>query len=141
MPRLRDPLPGRAMVPGLLTTLPTPGRWWCLPMLRGDDHRRRAHRRHRREPTLARDQHTRPSLKKPPRFEGKLISSLVDTWLEVVMLEAFGERNRGLYVLKSRGMGHSNQIREFLLSDSGVSLVPVVVGAGGVLTGSGRVAV
>ena len=68
------------------------------------------------------------------------ISSLVDTWLEVVMLEAFGERNRGLYVLKSRGMGHSNQIREFLLSDSGVSLVPVVVGAGGVLTGSARVA-
>jgi circadian clock protein KaiC len=68
------------------------------------------------------------------------ISSLVDTWLEVVMLEAFGERNRGLFVLKSRGMGHSNQIREFLLSDSGVSLVPVVVGAGGVLTGSARVA-
>jgi circadian clock protein KaiC len=68
------------------------------------------------------------------------ISSLVDTWLEVVMLEAFGERNRGLYVLKSRGMAHSNQIREFLLSDSGVSLVPVVVGAGGVLTGSARVA-
>src|SRR5664280_1980711 len=72
MPRLRDPLPGRAMVPGLLTTLPTPGRWWYLPLLRGDDHRRRAHRRHRREPTLARSQHTRPSLKKPPRFEGKL---------------------------------------------------------------------
>ena len=68
------------------------------------------------------------------------ISSLVDTWLEVVMLEAFGERNRGLYVLKSRGMAHSNQIREFLLSDSGVSLVTVVVGAGGVLTGSARVA-
>src|SRR5664280_1493677 len=72
MPRLRDPLPGRAMVPGLLTTLPTPGRWWYLPLLRGDDHRRRAHRRHRREPTLARDRHTRPSLKNPPRFVGKL---------------------------------------------------------------------
>src|SRR5450759_3925835 len=72
MPGLRDPLPGRAMVPGLLTTLPTPGRWWYLPLLRGDDHRRRTHRRHRREPTLARGQHTRPSLKKPPRFEGKL---------------------------------------------------------------------
>src|SRR5665647_2307544 len=72
MPGLRDPLPGRAMVPRLLTTLPTPRRWWYLPMLRGDDHCRRAHRKHRREPTLARGQHTRPSLKKPPRFEGKL---------------------------------------------------------------------
>src|SRR5674476_536017 len=72
MPGLRDPLPGRAMVPGLLTTLQAPRRWWYLPMLRGDDHRRRTHRRHRREPTLARGQHTHPSLKKPPRFEGKL---------------------------------------------------------------------
>ncbi len=56
------------------------------------------------------------------------------------MLEAFGERNRGLYVLKSRGMAHSNQIREFLLSGSGVDVVPVVVGPDGVLTGSARVA-
>jgi circadian clock protein KaiC len=68
------------------------------------------------------------------------ISSLVDTWVQVVMLEALGERNRGLYVLKSRGMSHSNQIREFLLSDSGVSIVPVVIGPDGVLTGSARVA-
>ncbi len=68
------------------------------------------------------------------------ISSLVDTWVQVVMLEAFGERNRGLYVLKSRGMAHSNQIREFLLSGSGVDVVPVVVGPDGVLTGSARVA-
>src|SRR5450759_1825898 len=70
-----DPGRHRAGAPSmLLTTLPTPGRWWYLPMLRGDDHRRRTHRRHRREPTLARGQHTRPSLKKPPRFEGKLTS-------------------------------------------------------------------
>ena len=68
------------------------------------------------------------------------ISSLVDTWLQVVVMEAFGERNRGLFVLKSRGMPHSNQIREFLLSDNGVDLVPVVVGDGGVLTGSARTA-
>src|SRR5664280_420373 len=68
------------------------------------------------------------------------ISSLVDTSLEVVMLSAFGERNRGLYVLKSRGMAHSNQIREFLLSDTGVDVVPVVVGSEGVLTGSARIA-
>ena len=68
------------------------------------------------------------------------ISSLVDTSLEVVILSGFGERNRGLYVLKSRGMAHSNQIREFLLSDNGVDVVPVVIGADGVLTGSARIA-
>jgi circadian clock protein KaiC len=68
------------------------------------------------------------------------ISSLVDTSLEVVMLTAFGERNRGIYVLKSRGMPHSNQVREFLLSDTGVDVVPVVIGPEGVLTGSARIA-
>jgi circadian clock protein KaiC len=68
------------------------------------------------------------------------ISSLVDTSLEVVIMEGLGERNRGVYVLKSRGMAHSNQIREFLLSDIGVDVVPVVVGEDGVLTGSARIA-
>jgi circadian clock protein KaiC len=68
------------------------------------------------------------------------ISSLVDTSLEVVILSGLGERNRGLYVLKSRGMAHSNQIREFLLSDNGVDVVPVVIGEHGVLTGSARIA-
>lgn len=68
------------------------------------------------------------------------ISSLVDTSLEVFMLNAVGERNRGLYVLKSRGTAHSNQIREFLLSDLGVDVVPVVIGESGVLTGSARIA-
>jgi circadian clock protein KaiC len=68
------------------------------------------------------------------------ISSLVDTSLEVVILPAFGERNRGIYVLKSRGMSHSNQIREFLLSETGVDVVPVVIGPDGVLTGSARIA-
>src|SRR5450759_4188643 len=67
------------------------------------------------------------------------ISSLVDTFIEVVILSAFGERNRGLYVLKSRGMSHSNQIREFLLSDRGVDVIPVVIGPEGVLTVSARV--
>jgi circadian clock protein KaiC len=66
------------------------------------------------------------------------ISSIVDTWLLLVTLESNGERNRGLYVLKSRGMGHSNQIREFLLTDHGIELVDVYAGAGGVLTGSAR---
>ena len=68
------------------------------------------------------------------------ISSLVDTSLELVILTALGERNRGLYVLKSRGTAHSNQIREFVLSDAGIEVVPVVIGAEGVLTGSARIA-
>jgi circadian clock protein KaiC len=66
------------------------------------------------------------------------ISSIVDTWLLLVTLESSGERNRGLYVLKSRGMSHSNQIREFLLTDNGIDLIDVYAGAGGVLTGSAR---
>lgn len=66
------------------------------------------------------------------------ISSLMDVWLLLRDLEANGERNRGLYVLKARGMGHSNQIREFLLSDEGIQLLDVYVGQGNVLTGSSR---
>lgn len=68
------------------------------------------------------------------------ISSLVDTWILLRNMEVDGERNRVLYVLKSRGMAHSNQIREFLLTDSGVRLRDVYLGPGGVLTGSARVA-
>lgn len=67
-----------------------------------------------------------------------LVLFLVDTWLLTTTMESSGERNRGLYVLKSRGMAHSNQIREFLLSSEGVSLVPVYMGPDGVLTGSAR---
>jgi circadian clock protein KaiC len=66
------------------------------------------------------------------------ISSIVDTWLLLVTIETSGERNRGLYVLKSRGMSHSNQIREFLLTDHGVELVDVYAGPSGVLTGAAR---
>jgi circadian clock protein KaiC len=68
------------------------------------------------------------------------ISSLIDTWLLLRNIEIGGERNRGLYVLKSRGMAHSNQIREFTLTDHGVELTEVYVGPGGVLTGSARLA-
>jgi len=68
------------------------------------------------------------------------ISSLVDGWILLRNIEANGERNRVLYVLKSRGMAHSNQIREFLLTSRGVQLREVYVGPGGVLTGSARVA-
>jgi circadian clock protein KaiC len=68
------------------------------------------------------------------------ISSLIDTWLLVRELEAGGERNRGLYVLKSRGMPHSNQIREFSLTSKGVMLRDAYTGPAGVLTGSARLA-
>jgi circadian clock protein KaiC len=68
------------------------------------------------------------------------ISSLVDTWLVLRDLESNGERNRGLHVLKSRGMGHSNQVREFVLSDEGIQLTDVYIGPSGMLTGSARVA-
>jgi circadian clock protein KaiC len=66
------------------------------------------------------------------------ISSIVDTWLFVRDLELNGERNRALYVLKSRGTAHSNQLREFLLTEQGVDLLDVYVGPEGVLTGSSR---
>jgi circadian clock protein KaiC len=66
------------------------------------------------------------------------ISSLMDTWLLLRDIEFNGERNRGLYVLKSRGMAHSNQIREFLLTDHGIELVDVYLGEEGVLTGTAR---
>src|SRR5262245_52829628 len=68
------------------------------------------------------------------------ISSLIDTWLLLRDIELGGERNRGLYVLKSRGMKHSHQIREFLLTSQGIQLEDVYIGAEGVLTGSMRVA-
>jgi circadian clock protein KaiC len=68
------------------------------------------------------------------------ISSLIDTWLLLRDIEIGGERNRGLYILKSRGMSHSNQIREFLLTDHGVELRDMYVGPSGVLTGSARLA-
>lgn len=68
------------------------------------------------------------------------VSSLMDTWLLLRNVEFNGERNRTLHILKSRGMPHSNQVREFVLSDEGIDLVDVYVGAEGVVTGSARVA-
>jgi circadian clock protein KaiC len=67
------------------------------------------------------------------------VSSLMDTWILLRNLEYNGERNRGLYVLKSRGMAHSNQIREYILTEHGVELVDVYTGPGGVLAGTARV--
>jgi circadian clock protein KaiC len=68
------------------------------------------------------------------------ISSLIDTWLLVRDIESAGERNRVLYVLKSRGMQHSNQIREFIITPEGIQLEPVYIGPEGVLTGAMRAA-
>ena len=67
------------------------------------------------------------------------ISSLMDTWLLLRMVESASERNRILYVLKSRGMAHSNQMREFTLSNDGIRLSDVYTGSGGVFTGSARI--
>ena len=68
------------------------------------------------------------------------MSSLMDSWLLLQDMEGNGERNRVLYVLKARGMAHSNQVREFLISDRGIDLVDAYIGPSGVLTGSARVA-
>jgi circadian clock protein KaiC len=66
------------------------------------------------------------------------VSSLMDTWLLLYNRESNGEHNRQLYVLKSRGMAHSNQIREFILSSDGIKLREAYIGPAGVLTGSAR---
>lgn len=66
------------------------------------------------------------------------VSSLVDTWISVRDLEGIGERNRGLSILKSRGMAHSNQIREFIVTKQGIRLLDVVIGPSGIVTGASR---
>ncbi|HEX8348525.1 MAG TPA: circadian clock protein KaiC, partial [Hymenobacter sp.] len=66
------------------------------------------------------------------------VSSLVDTWLSVRDLEGIGERNRGISILKARGMAHSNQVREFVITSEGIQLLDVVIGPGGIVTGASR---
>ncbi|OGV76441.1 MAG: KaiC 1 [Lentisphaerae bacterium RIFOXYA12_64_32] len=68
------------------------------------------------------------------------MSSLMDSWLLLQDFDGNGERNRVLYVLKARGMAHSNQVREFLISNRGIDLVDAYIGPSGVLTGASRVA-
>ena len=62
----------------------------------------------------------------------------MDTWILLRSLESNGERNRGIWVLKSRGMPHSNQIREFIFTNHGIDLLDVYIGSEGVLTGTAR---
>ena len=76
----------------------------------------------------------------PVEDSGVGISSVIDTWLLVRDIESAGERNRGLYVLKSRGMPHSNQVREFVITSSGIDLTDVYAGPEGILAGSARLA-
>lgn len=67
------------------------------------------------------------------------VSSLMDTWILLKNIENGGERNRGLYIIKSRGISHSNKIRELLLTDAGMELVDVYFGPDGTLTGTARI--
>jgi circadian clock protein KaiC len=66
------------------------------------------------------------------------LSSLMDAWISLLNREVNGEFNRELYVLKARGVAHSNQVREFIMSDEGISLVPPYLGENGAVTGSAR---
>ncbi len=66
------------------------------------------------------------------------LSSLMDAWIKLVEVEANGERNRALYLIKARGMSHSNQVREYRMTDAGVDLIEPYVGPEGVLTGTAR---
>jgi circadian clock protein KaiC len=71
---------------------------------------------------------TRPSLQGGAREDSEVgVSSLMDAWLFLRNIEYNGERNRTLYVMKARGIAHSNQVREFVLSGEGVDLVDVPV--------------
>lgn len=73
-----------------------------------------------------------------PDLSEEAVSSLVDTWVTVRDMEGMGERNRAIYIIKARGMGHSNQVREFVISGKGVELLDVKIGPEGILTGAAR---
>jgi circadian clock protein KaiC len=73
-----------------------------------------------------------------PALAEDSVSSLVDTWLTVRDMEGIGERNRGIFIIKSRGMGHSNQVREFVITKNGIKLLDVELGPDGILTGIAR---
>lgn len=66
------------------------------------------------------------------------VSSLIDSWVSVRDMEGIGERNRGIFIIKSRGMGHSNQVREFVITNKGIQLLDVEFGPNGILTGTAR---
>lgn len=73
-----------------------------------------------------------------PDLAEESVSSLVDTWITVRDMEGIGERNRGIFIVKARGMGHSNQVREFIITNNGIELLDVELGPQGILTGTAR---
>ncbi|WP_417941164.1 circadian clock protein KaiC [Flavobacterium sp. RS13.1] len=73
-----------------------------------------------------------------PYLAEESVSSMVDTWITVRDMEGIGERNRGVFIVKARGMGHSNQVREFIITNEGMELLDVELGSKGILTGSER---
>ena len=73
-----------------------------------------------------------------PDLAEESVSSLVDTWITVRDMEGVGERNRGIFIIKARGMGHSNQVREFVITGQGIELLEVELGPNGILTGTAR---
>jgi circadian clock protein KaiC len=78
------------------------------------------------------------SIERNPSDEG--ISSMVDTWLMVQDIELDGERNRSVYVMKSRGMDHSKEVREFVITSEGITLIPILKDKNGIIIGSKRIA-
>lgn len=66
------------------------------------------------------------------------LSSLMDSWIRLADIEANGEHNHILYIIKSRGMSHSNQVREYRMTDTGIELIDAYIGPEGVLTGTAR---
>ncbi|WP_428483576.1 circadian clock protein KaiC [Rhodopila sp.] len=66
------------------------------------------------------------------------LSSLMDSWIKLMDVEENGERNRILYIIKSRGTSHSNQVREYRMTDAGIELIDAYIGPEGVLTGTAR---
>lgn len=73
-----------------------------------------------------------------PDLSEESVSSLVDTWISVRDMEGVGERNRGIFIVKSRGIAHSNQVREFVIKPTGFELLNIEVGPEGILTGTAR---
>ncbi len=73
-----------------------------------------------------------------PELAEDSVSSLVDAWITVRDMEGIGERNRGMFIIKARGMGHSNQVREFVITNHGIKLLDVELGPNGILTGAAR---
>ena len=73
-----------------------------------------------------------------PDMAEESVSSLVDTWITVRDMEGIGERNRGIFIIKARGMGHSNKVREFVITNHGIELLDVELGPNGILTGAAR---